>query len=171
MKLKLMVRGTVYALTLIALQACNSSSKRGTPSTRTTPSTEMDATTTPVASDDGGLDGGAAADVSVASLPSWSGAAGDPEAGTIRISFTIADDGGTLSGVNTLYDPSTHAAIVAGSLAGQRTGNTATWTTTGGLSVTGTFNGNTFTGTATFTGAFDAGDLAVPISLKLGGGR
>jgi hypothetical protein len=96
----------------------------------------------------------------------WSGTAGD-DAGSIPILFTIADDGGALSGVNTLYDPTTGAPILAGSLTGQRTGNSATWTTLGGLSVTGTFNGNNFSGTATFPGALNTPALETMLRLNL----
>jgi hypothetical protein len=99
----------------------------------------------------------------------WSGTA-SADAGSIRTDFTITDDGGALSGVHILYDPTTGAPIKAGKLTGQRNGNTANWTTMGGVTVVGTFDGNEFNGTATFPGELNLPTLQTALHLDLGGG-
>jgi hypothetical protein len=85
------------------------------------------------------------------------------------IEFTIVDNGGTLTGQQTMFDPVSHAAVRAGTIKGASTADGAHWSTMGnGLVVTGTFVRSTFTGSATFNLiGKNAGTVDASISLSL----
>ncbi len=122
----------------------------------------------------GGLHAAACSNSSTAAPPppsvagAWSGTATD-DAGSVQVLFELTEDAGALSGVNTLYDPSSHAPIKAGSITGKRTGASASWVTMGGIAVTGTFAGEAFNGTATFPGALDIPEHTTSLHLTTTG--
>ncbi|WP_146210295.1 hypothetical protein [Vitiosangium sp. GDMCC 1.1324] len=80
------------------------------------------------------------------------------------VRFEITESNGQLTGVTFYTEPSSSEYMRMGALSGSRTGTTAQWTT-GNNSVSGTLNGDTFSGTFVF-GSVDT-DPALTVQLSL----
>ncbi|MHB8420028.1 MAG: hypothetical protein ACYDCL_18290 [Myxococcales bacterium] len=82
------------------------------------------------------------------------------------IGFTLADDGGVISGSETLYDPVSQAVAATIPLSGADDGGNAQWSTLGhGFIVAGTFVGENFKGSITMPD-IDGGSLQASIALS-----
>ncbi len=82
---------------------------------------------------------------------SWTGSLSSTGATPVGIRFTLTDHNGQLTGLTYLQDPVTGEFLTDDEIQGSRNGMNASWqTTTTGLVVVGTFNGNIFVGTIQF---------------------
>jgi hypothetical protein len=84
----------------------------------------------------------------------WTGLITSPGADPLGVQFILGEQNGMLSGSMFLADPDSGDFVELDSLTGSRTGNSATWTTTTGVIVTGSFD---------FTKAVFSGTLQFPL--------
>jgi len=80
----------------------------------------------------------------------WRGTA-ELNGDTLAVRTNLSDDRGSLRGVIFFGDPNVGQLVGLGAVTGTRTSSTATWHTTTGAALTGTFGGDTFDGTLAMT--------------------
>ena len=85
---------------------------------------------------------------------------------SLPIGFTLVEDGGVISGKETVYDPVSNAIAATIPLSGTDDGGNAQWSTLGhGFVVAGSLAGETFEGSITMP-ALDGGALQASLALS-----
>jgi hypothetical protein len=96
----------------------------------------------------------------------WTGAVQGAGSIAVGIRFVLDEASGSLSGMTYVEDPETHEFLKDADLTGSRNGLSASWTTSTGLLITGTFSADSFNGTLQYPADDDAGPLTSTLTLN-----
>jgi len=111
----------------------------------------------------GGASGGAS---DVSSRGTWTGSTQATNSIPVGIRFVLSEQDGNLTGLTYVEDPETGDFLRDADITGSRNGSSATWTTSTGLTIRGTFSGASFVGTLEYPSDGDFAPLVSNLTLN-----